>query len=101
MDIVRGLKPLTDVERAFAAEKHRQLKAEIQLVCEMNPDLLDYPRGLTGNYVVSGKDGAGLSTSAKTRVCQNLLALRRAMDRRRTALALSGFARATPPSQQP
>lgn len=32
MELIRGFKKFTEVERAFAAEKHRQIKAELSLV---------------------------------------------------------------------
>jgi hypothetical protein len=47
MDIIRGPKPLTEIERAVAAEAYRRLRPEIELAREMNPDLLDY----RGSYV--------------------------------------------------
>lgn len=42
MDIIRGPKPLTEIERAVAAELHRRLRPEIELVHAMSPDLLVY-----------------------------------------------------------
>lgn len=50
MELIRGFKPLTDIERAFAAEQHRQLKYEIVTAHALDPDLLDYDRGYNNGH---------------------------------------------------
>lgn len=45
MELIRGHKPLTAIERAVAAELHRALKPEIDVSRDLHPDLLAYERG--------------------------------------------------------
>lgn len=44
MELLRGFKPYTAIELAFAAAKASLLKPEIDCFREMHPDLLCYPR---------------------------------------------------------
>ncbi|RWE44212.1 hypothetical protein [Mesorhizobium sp.] len=53
MDIIRGLKPLTEIERAVAAEVHRRLRPEIELVRTMNPELLVYVQPFNAEMATS------------------------------------------------
>lgn len=61
MELIRGPKPLTEIERAFAAEKYKHVKAELSLSAayhrkELVP-LLHYPRVedvMTTGYLPEG-----------------------------------------------
>lgn len=49
MELIRGWKPLTEIEQAVAAELYRTLKPEIDTMRELHPDLLAYERGFHPN----------------------------------------------------
>lgn len=45
MELIRGFKPLTEIERAFATEKHLELKRESLCFQALNPGPIEYQRG--------------------------------------------------------
>lgn len=69
MELIRGFKPLTEVERTFMAGKHLELKRETLCFQALNPGPIEYRRGRTygGTLAASIKTPRELNSSEEKR----------------------------------
>lgn len=93
MELIRGFKPFSSTEIAFASEKAKLARAEVQAVCEMNDGLLNYPLAKSGADFLQPKDAETDGASIKSRRYMRRYNLEHSLEKRRKRLAYSQKAR--------